>query len=74
MATKKSNKKKNRQPKLVFEQIEDYYTYYVLIMGVSEDIFWNSDISFLLTVLDNKCAYDDYLSYLREKEIEKRNR
>ena len=72
--TKKSNKKKSRQPKLVFEQVEDYYTYYVLIMGVSEDIFWNSDISFLLTVLDNKCAYDDYLSYLIEKEIEKRNR
>lgn len=59
---------------MVFEQIEDYYTYYVLIMGMNEDIFWNTDLSFLLTVLENKCAYDDYINYLKEKEYEKRNR
>jgi len=43
-------------------------------MGISEEIFWNADISFLVTVLMNKNAYDDYMSYLKEKEYEKRNK
>ena len=43
-------------------------------MGMSEDVFWNTDLSFLITVLDNKCAYDDYINYLKEKEYERRNK
>ena len=56
------------------EDIEDYYTYYVIILGVSEDLFWNVDLSFLITVLDNKLAYDDYINYVKEVEIEAMNK
>ena len=56
------------------EDIADFYTYYVIILGVSEDLFWNVDISFLVDVLENKLAYDDYISYVREKELDAMNR
>lgn len=56
------------------EDIEDYYTYYVIILGVSEDLFWNVDLSFLITVLENKLAYDDYISYAKEVEMEAMNK
>lgn len=56
------------------EDVADYYTYYVIILGVSEDLFWNVDISFLIDVLENKLAYDDYISYVREKELDAMNR
>lgn len=56
------------------EDIEDYYTYYVIILGVSEDLFWNVDLSFLISVLENKLAYDDYINYVKEVEIEAMNK
>jgi hypothetical protein len=56
------------------EDIEDYYTYYVIILGVSEDLFWNVDLSFLITVLENKLAYDDYINYVKEVEMEAMNK
>lgn len=56
------------------EDIEDYYTYYVIILGVSEDLFWNVDISFLISVLENKLAYDDYINYVKEAEIDAMNK
>ena len=52
------------------EDVEDYYTYYVIITGMSEDLFWNVDLSFLLGVLGNKLAYDDYIDYIKEVELE----
>ena len=52
------------------EDVEDYYTYYVLILGMSEDLFWNVDLSFLIGVLENKLAYDNYMSYMKEVELE----
>lgn len=52
------------------EDVEDYYTYYVLILGMSEDLFWNVDLSFLTGVLENKLAYDNYMSYMKEVELE----
>ena len=52
------------------EDVEDYYTYYVIILGMSEDLFWHVDLSFLLGVLANKLAYDDYINYIREMELE----
>jgi len=30
-------------------------------MKVSEEIFWNAEYSFLLSILANKTAYDNYL-------------
>ena len=53
--------------------MEDYYTYYVLILGIPEDIFWYADLSFLLGVVENKTAYDAWLDYAIEKE-RKRNK
>ena len=56
------------------EDIADYYTYMVLILGISENLFWEADISFVLSVLENKTAYDNYISYMKEKEYEKARR
>lgn len=52
------------------QDVEDYYTYYVIILGMNEDLFWDVDLSFLIGVLENKMAYDDYMSYMREVELE----
>lgn len=40
-------------------------------MGIPEDIFWNAEISFLDRVVDNKVAYDEWLSDVTEKERER---
>ena len=50
------------------EDIEDYYVFYVLILGIPENIFWNFDISFVLNVADNKSAYENWLSSEKEKQ------
>ncbi|MBQ9657147.1 MAG: hypothetical protein IJV31_00065 [Clostridia bacterium] len=66
-----------RIPKFEVEDIEDMYTYYVTILKISEDIFWNADYSFLLSVVENKVAYDGYLQYskyLQTKELDKKKR
>ena len=49
------------------EAIEDYYTYYVVLMGISEELFWNADISFIEFVLLNKTAYENWLTAVRER-------
>ena len=36
----------------------DAYAYYVLALGLSEDLFWNADIAFLASILTDKNAYD----------------
>nr|DAY16488.1 MAG TPA: hypothetical protein [Caudoviricetes sp.] len=41
---------------------------------MSEDIFWNIDYSSLISILDNKLAYDNYMNYVKQKEIERINR
>lgn len=62
-------------PEFKLEDLEDYYTYYVLILGISEDVFWNCDISFILSVVENKSAFDGFINYQRYKQEEKeRNR
>nr|DAM24383.1 MAG TPA: hypothetical protein [Caudoviricetes sp.] len=54
-------------PKIVLEDIEDYYTYFVLILNISEEIFWNADYSFLISVMENKNAYDNFMSYKKQQ-------
>ena len=68
-----SGKKKNkiRIPKFELEDIEDYYTYYVLILEISEDLFWNADFSFLKTVALNKSAYDSWKNYAISEECDR---
>lgn len=52
----------------MLEDVEDYYTYYVLILEIPEDIFWHADYAFLLGVVENKTAYDGWLNYVLERE------
>jgi len=47
---------RTKMPKFVIEDIEDMYTYYVMILKINEDVFWNADFSFLLSVVENKVA------------------
>ena len=54
-------------PKFKLEDIEDYYTYYVEIIGISAELFWNNDIRFVGEVAENKTAYDGWLAAVREK-------
>ena len=42
-------------------------------MGVSEDVFWNADYSFILSVIENKNAFDGFLNYAKYKESERIN-
>ena len=49
------------------------YTYYVMILNISEDVFWNADYSFLISIVENKVSYDNfiqYTKYLQRKELE----
>ena len=58
-------------PDFILEDVEDYYTYYVLILKIPEDIFWYADISFMLGVVENKTAYDGWLDYVLKRDREK---
>ena len=56
-----------------FELLEpdDYYTYYVMVLGISEDLFFHADFSFVRAVADGKGAYDAWLAGEREHLAEK---
>lgn len=41
-------------------------------MGISEELFWYSEWSFLLTVVENKQAVDEWLGYVEEKMLERK--
>lgn len=68
----RKSSKKIKVPKFELEDVEDYYTYYVLILNLSEELFWNSDFSFLLSVSANKSSYDSFISSERLKISEER--
>lgn len=60
-------------PKLDMTEVSDYYTLYVDIFGVPENVFWFSDIKFVKTTAANKQAFDSWMKRQREKlEKEKR--
>lgn len=63
-----------RIPKFELLEIEDYYTYFVLILKIDEYVFWNADISFLNHVIDDYSAYKNWLNYEENKLIEKSRR
>lgn len=64
--------KKVKVPEFKLEDVEDYYSYYVLVLGISEDLFWNIDLSFLISVSVNKSAYDSFISSEKLKLSEER--
>jgi len=41
---------------------------------MSEDSFYNLDYSSLISILENKLAYENFMDYVREKERERINR
>lgn len=47
--------------------MEDCYTFYVLILGMNENTFWNSDINFISKVAANKSAYDAWVANPKER-------
>lgn len=63
---------KFKPPKFDLEDLEDRYTFYVMILGVSEDLFWNADISFVEGVVQNKTAYDGWVSYVQYRENQRK--
>lgn len=60
-----------KMPSYKLADIEDYYSLYVLILGISEDTFWNKSVSFVCQVANNKSAFDGFLEYKKE-EIRKK--
>ena len=62
---------KVKPPEFAIEDIEDAYTYYVLILKIPEDVFWFADLAFLRGVVDNKAAYDGWFNYTLQKEQDK---
>jgi len=54
------------------EDVEDYYTFYVLILEIPENVFWYSDVSFVKSVAENKMAYNGWLNYELEKNAERK--
>lgn len=57
-------------PKFEVEDVEDAYTYYVLVLGIPETIFWDADISFLRGVVEDKAAYDGWSAYVQRRKAE----
>ena len=41
---------------------------------MSEDVFWNMDYSSIISILDNKMAYDNFMEYVKQKELDRINR
>lgn len=55
----------------MIEDIADAYTYYVLLLGIPESIFWHADYSFLLSVVEDKAAYDAWHAAMQSKKLER---
>lgn len=58
---------KIRIPDFEIESTADAYVYYVDIMHLSEELFWNAEIYMLDRIVNNKQAYQGWLSGQREK-------
>lgn len=54
--------------------MEDAYTYYVLLLGIPEELFWNADMSFLLGVVEDKAAYDGWSNYVARRKRDEARR
>ena len=61
-------------PDFEIEDIEDAYTYYVLLLGIPETIFWDADVAFLRGVVEDKAAYDGWTAYVSRRRRAKAKR
>ena len=73
-ATRNHGGRKTKVPKFSVDTIEDAYTYYVHMMGISEDAFWHLEISSLDTIVENNIAYDGWKASEQREESERRRR
>ena len=51
-------KRGRKVPEVPVEDIADAYAYYVLILGIPEETFWDADVWFVRAVAADKAAYD----------------
>ena len=56
----------------MLEDVEDYYTFYVLILGIPESAFWALDYGALKSIAENKVAYDAWYSDAQARLLEGR--
>ena len=70
MATFSGGSQKVKIPEFQLQTIEDYYVYYVRIVGISEELFWNADFGFLNRVVENINAVERWKTYIQEKMME----
>lgn len=54
-------------PKIIIEDIADLYSYYVFLIGVSEQSFWNMELPLLEKVASNKGAIDCWINSPKER-------
>lgn len=55
-----------RPPRVSLDEPDDYYTLYVLVLGIPEALFWHGDWSFVMDVAADKDAWDGWLAAERE--------
>jgi hypothetical protein len=59
-------------PKIEFESVEDYYTFYVLILGVPEEVFWHFPYKSLMKIADNYTAYKSWEKWIEYERMQKK--
>ena len=47
------------------------YVYYVVINGINEEVFWYSEYKTLVTILEDKHAFEAWRTYAEEKMMGK---
>ena len=63
-----------RVPRFELQTIEDEYTYYVDIIGIPSDIFWTYPISTVVTIAENKAAYDGWVLSEKRKAADRQRK
>lgn len=56
-------------PEVDLIEIEDYYTYYVHILGIDEYTFWNGDLYIVHAIAKSIEAYTNWKNYAQERMI-----
>lgn len=63
---------KIKLPKFELCDLEDYYSYFVLLNKIPIDTFWNEQIPFVEAVATNKNAVDGFMNYQQHKLLNQR--
>lgn len=46
----------------------------MLILGIPDETFWYSDVSFVRDIARDKAAYDQWFAYAMEKDAQQKRR